>query len=203
MEVEAEGITIMATSRKGPPIAPPKGKGGFPTAISRNAGTGQFTTVRNAPYSPKSSIIETVPPHKSDIELYPQGSFATSAVVQKVGASFDTQEEAVKAAKILAQGATGLRSHDDAMAERYLKDPTLAVETLDAILEDGDQGELLVTLRQMALAKGIGAIAEETDLNRSQLYRTLSEHGNPSLNNLIVILKAMGLRLSIQPIAQG
>ena len=41
------------------------------------------------------------------------------------------------------------RSHDDAMEELFRDDPALAAATLNAILADGDQGELLVTLRQM------------------------------------------------------
>ena len=36
------------------------------------------------------------------------------------------------------------RAHDDAMAEIFRKDPAYAVELLNSILEDGDQGELLV-----------------------------------------------------------
>ena len=92
------------------------------------------------------------------------------------------------------------QDHDDAMAELFASDPQLAAETLSAILEDGDQDELLVTLGQIAKAKGLSEIAEKANVNRSQLYRTLSERGNPSLNSFIAILKAMGLRLSVQPI---
>jgi len=44
------------------------------------------------------------------------------------------------------------RAHDDAMAEAFRKDPAYAVELLNSILEDGDQGELLIALRQMAKA---------------------------------------------------
>jgi len=92
------------------------------------------------------------------------------------------------------------QNHDDAMAELFASDPELAAETLNAILEDGDQGELLVTLGQIAKAKGLAGIAEQAKVNRSQLYRTLSEAGNPSLNSFIAILAAMGLRLRVEPI---
>ena len=47
------------------------------------------------------------------------------------------------------------RMHDDAMAEMYGKDPTYAAQLLNSILEDGDQSELLIALRQMAKA-GLG-----------------------------------------------
>ncbi|KQT61304.1 MULTISPECIES: DNA-binding protein [unclassified Aureimonas] len=95
------------------------------------------------------------------------------------------------------------RSHEDAMVDIFRDDPSAAVATLDAILADGDQGELLVTLRQMAKAfGGIPAMAKAADLNPTQLYRTLSETGNPELKSLNALLRAMGLRLAVQPLAQ-
>ncbi|RYC11889.1 helix-turn-helix domain-containing transcriptional regulator [Ciceribacter ferrooxidans] len=93
------------------------------------------------------------------------------------------------------------QSHDDAMAALFRDDPELAAATLDAILADGDQGELLVTLRQMAKAfGGVTAVAKSADLNPTQLYRTLSEKGNPELRSLSALLRSMGLRLSVQPL---
>lgn len=93
--------------------------------------------------------------------------------------------------------------HDDAMASLFREDPALAAATLDAILADGDQGELLVTLRQMAKAfGGVSAVAKSAELNPTQLYRTLSENGNPELKSLNALLKSMGLRLSVRTIDQ-
>ena len=93
------------------------------------------------------------------------------------------------------------RPHDDAMADLYRDDPALALEVINAILEDGDQGELLTVLRQVAQASGGGqAVAEQAHLNPTQLYRTLSPKGNPALSSLTAILKAMGLRLAVQPL---
>lgn len=95
------------------------------------------------------------------------------------------------------------RTHDEAMAEVYRNDPDFALQVINAILEDenGDQGELLVVLRQMTKAfGGVQAVAEQAHLNPTQLYRTLSPEGNPALSSFSAILKAMGLRLSVQPI---
>lgn len=93
------------------------------------------------------------------------------------------------------------RAHDDAMAEVFRTDPAYAVELLNSILEDGDQGELLIALRQMTKAfGGVPKVAEQASLNRTQLYRTLSASGNPEISSLLAILKAMGLRLAVQPI---
>lgn len=94
------------------------------------------------------------------------------------------------------------KAHDDAMAELYRDDPALALEVINAILEDGDQAELLIVLRQMAQAfGGVQVVAEQAHLNPTQLYRTLSPKGNPALSSLSAILKAMGLRLAVQPLA--
>lgn len=93
------------------------------------------------------------------------------------------------------------RAHDEAMAEIFQKDPAYAVELLNSILEDGEQGELLIALRQMAKAfGGLPKVAEKADLNGTQIYRTLSAHGNPEIRSLTAILKTMGLRLAVQRI---
>lgn len=46
------------------------------------------------------------------------------------------------------------RSHDEAMAEVFRNDPGYAADLLNSILEDGEQGELLIALRQMTEAFG-------------------------------------------------
>ena len=94
------------------------------------------------------------------------------------------------------------RPHDEAMAELYRGDPAFAIEVLNGILEEGDQAELLTVLRQMAQAfGGVQVVAEQAHLNATQLYRTLSPKGNPALSSLSAILRAMGLRLAVQPLA--
>lgn len=93
------------------------------------------------------------------------------------------------------------KAHDEAMAEVFRADPAYAVELLNSILADGDQAELMVALRQIADAHGgVYTVAREAHLNPTQLYRTLSEDGNPAFRSLSAILRAMGLRLSVAPL---
>ncbi len=47
----------------------------------------------------------------------------------------------------------------------------------------------------------VEGLAETADLNREALYRTLSRNGNPELASLDSILHAVGLRLSVEPVA--
>ena len=93
------------------------------------------------------------------------------------------------------------RTHDDAMAEMFREDPAYAIQLLNNILEDGDQSELLITLRQMTKAYGgVQTVAETAHLSTTQLYRTLSPDGNPVLSSLSAILKVMGLRLAVRAV---
>ena len=93
------------------------------------------------------------------------------------------------------------RAHDEAMAELFREDPAFATNYLNSILEEGDQADLLIALRQMAKAfGGVSRIAEQAQLNPTQLYRTLSEGGNPELRSLTAVLRAMGLRLAVEPL---
>lgn len=94
------------------------------------------------------------------------------------------------------------KPHDEAMAELYREDSAFSLGVINSILEDVDQAELLLVWRQMAQAfGGVKAVAEQAQLNPAQLYRTLSPTGNPALNSLSAALKAMGLRLAVQPLA--
>lgn len=95
------------------------------------------------------------------------------------------------------------RAHEDATIEMFREDPQLAAEYLNAILADGDETDLMLALRTLSKAfGGVQEIARQADVNAHTLYRTLSEKGNPELKTLTAILKAMGMRLAIQPLGQ-
>ena len=93
------------------------------------------------------------------------------------------------------------RNHDDATVASFRDDPEFAAEYLNAVLEDGDQRELMLALRRMATAfGGVSRLAHEAQLNATSLYRTLSPRGNPELRSLRAVLKAMGMRLAVRPV---
>jgi len=80
-----------------------------------------------------------------------------------------------------------------------LKDPIEASEYLNESLESGSQDIFLMALKDVANARGITQIARDTSLNRENLYRILSEKGNPQLSSLRNILDSLGLRLTVEP----
>ncbi len=91
--------------------------------------------------------------------------------------------------------------YDAVMAEIYQDDPGLAQDSLNFLIEHGSTEELLILLRQLALAHGgVAAVAQKAGLNEKSLYRTLSRKGNPHFTTLQAILKALGLQMCVKPI---
>ena len=92
-------------------------------------------------------------------------------------------------------------SHEEATIQEFRDSPEEAAAYLNAVLGDGDQDEVLLALRRITTAfGGVPKLAEQTDLNAKTLYRTLSARGNPEMKTLMAILKAMGMRLAVEPI---
>lgn len=80
-----------------------------------------------------------------------------------------------------------------------LQDPKEAAAYLNAALHDEDHHLFLLALRDITEANGgMAWLAGETDLNRENLYRTFSKKGNPRFFNLLTVLDAIGLELSIK-----
>ena len=81
-----------------------------------------------------------------------------------------------------------------------LQDPEDAVAYLNAALDDEyAQGAevFLLALRDIAKARGMKQLAQDTQLSRESLYRTLSSKGNPRFSTLEAVLKSLGLKLSV------
>ena len=82
----------------------------------------------------------------------------------------------------------------------YLKTRKDVAAYLNAALEDGDPAVLLQALRNVAQTKGgMGALAKAARVSRESLYRTLSARGNPKVDTLITLLRAMDLKLAVAP----
>ncbi len=74
---------------------------------------------------------------------------------------------------------------------------------LDAsILEsEGDAAFVAKALGDIARAKGMASLAQETGLGRESLYKALSAEGNPQLSTVLKVAKALGLEFSVRPAA--
>ncbi len=90
---------------------------------------------------------------------------------------------------------------------KFLTEPEQAAEYLKVALEqyeeDGESEVFLLALRNVTEAQGgVTKLAEKTNLNRQNLYRTLSGKGNPTFQTLDTILHCLGFRLSIEPLRE-
>ena len=94
-------------------------------------------------------------------------------------------------------------SHHEHEVAELRADLELAVEYLKAAMESldnpDDRAAGLLALRTVAEAYGgLGAVAAEAGISRESLYRTLSPKGNPTLKTLLAVLKAVGMKLSVE-----
>ena len=78
-----------------------------------------------------------------------------------------------------------------------LRTPEEMAAYLDAWLSDfpEDSAGIARALGDVARAKGMSQLARDTGLSRESLYKALSDTGNPSLDTVLRVAKALGLRL--------
>jgi probable addiction module antidote protein len=93
----------------------------------------------------------------------------------------------------------------DEFEEEYLCDRPEEIddyltEIFQEYAQDNDSGALLASLRVIARIRGISEIAEETGMTRRGLQKALSSNGNPRLENVNLIMKALGYCLTPQKI---
>ena len=73
-------------------------------------------------------------------------------------------------------------------------------EAVEIFLEDAfatnDAPHIANALGVVAKSKGMAEIAEKAGLSREQLYKTLSENGNPTLKTLLAVLSAMNFGIA-------
>jgi probable addiction module antidote protein len=69
---------------------------------------------------------------------------------------------------------------------------------LEAALEENNTELLLSTLGDIARSKGMTQIANDLNLSRESLYRSLSPDGNPSFSTVMKVLDTLGFQLSLK-----
>ena len=66
------------------------------------------------------------------------------------------------------------RTHEEATVEMFRQDSDLAAEYLNSVLQDGDEADLMIALRNISHAfGGVAEVARQADVNAHD--RTLSE----------------------------
>ncbi|MBU1426281.1 MAG: putative addiction module antidote protein [Gammaproteobacteria bacterium] len=79
----------------------------------------------------------------------------------------------------------------------HLKTDEDMVQYLEACLDEaGDDAAFIAkALGNIARAKGMTQLANETGLGRESLYKALSGEGNPSFATILKVMTALGIKL--------
>ena len=80
-----------------------------------------------------------------------------------------------------------------------LTDDEMIIEYLKAALEENDPAYFAKAVGNVARARGMTAIAEETQLGRPSLYKTLSGERDPRIGTVMKVLATLDVQLTIEP----
>jgi probable addiction module antidote protein len=72
---------------------------------------------------------------------------------------------------------------------------------LEACLEeaDGDPTLIVHALGVVARAKNMSQLSRVTGISREGLYKALSPEGNPTFSTVAKVVKALGFKLTVEP----
>ena len=70
---------------------------------------------------------------------------------------------------------------------------------LEAVFEDGDPAVIAAAIGDVARARGMSQVAKDAGLSRENLYRSLSEGGNPELATILKVIRAIGYDMTVVP----
>lgn len=83
-------------------------------------------------------------------------------------------------------------------ATDYLKTEADIKEYLNASFETGDSKLIARALGDVAKIKGMSKIAKATNLDRSNLYNSLTTEGDPKLSTLTKLIESFGYTFSVK-----
>ena len=72
---------------------------------------------------------------------------------------------------------------------------------LEACLEEADDDPTLIVhaLGVIARAKNMSQLSRVTGISREGLYKALSPEGNPTFSTVAKVVKALGFKLTVEP----
>ena len=82
-------------------------------------------------------------------------------------------------------------------ASAFLDNDEVIAEYLNAALEDPNPDVFLAAIGNVAKARGMSSIAEDTGLGRESLYKALAPGAKPRYDTVIKVLQSLGVRLTV------
>ena len=84
-------------------------------------------------------------------------------------------------------------------AADYLDDEETIAEYITAALEDANPDVFLTAVRDVARARGMAQLAQDTGLGRESLYKALTPGAKPRYDTMLKLLNALGVKLTASP----
>jgi probable addiction module antidote protein len=82
---------------------------------------------------------------------------------------------------------------------KYRNNPKLIAKYLTDALASGDAAFTTRAIGNLARAHGMGAIAEEANVDRAGLYRSFRGDMDPAFSTVLKVLTALGVQLVAKP----
>lgn len=81
----------------------------------------------------------------------------------------------------------------------YLDSEEAIASYLSAVLEQNDPDLLIAALGDIARARGIAKLAEDSGLNRESLYKALRPGAKPRFDTVFRIMTALDIKMQVVP----
>lgn len=81
----------------------------------------------------------------------------------------------------------------------YLDSEEAIAAYLSAVLEQNDPDLLIAALGDIARARGIAKLAEDSGLNRESLYKALRPGAKPRFDTVFRIMTALDIKMQVVP----
>ena len=79
----------------------------------------------------------------------------------------------------------------------YLDDEEVIAEYLTAALEDPNPEVFLIAVANVAKARGIAKVAQDSGLGRESLYKALAPGAKPRYETVRKLMDALGVKLTV------
>lgn len=83
-------------------------------------------------------------------------------------------------------------------AAKYIRESEDVIDFLNDALESGHPPCIAAVLGDIARSEGMSKIAAKTGVNRQALYTALSADGNSTLETLLKVMGALGIKLKCE-----
>lgn len=82
-------------------------------------------------------------------------------------------------------------------ASAFLDNDEVIAEHLTAALEDANPDVFLAAIGNVAKAKGMSAIARDTELGGESLYKAFAPGAKPRYETVLKVLNSLGVKLNV------